>query len=228
MIDFRGVSRFYDGFRALHDVSLKVGEGEIAVLVGPNGAGKSTMLRIAAGLLEPSSGEVRLGGGEGRSPAESRGIAGYLPENAACYDELTAQENLRYFCSLRGLGGSKLEKRVEELLRTVGLAGETKLVSDFSKGMRQRLGIAVSLAGRPAVVLWDEPSSGLDPSGRLLLRDIIAALKKEGASILVSSHDLRESALLADRVCLVFKGEIRFLGKADGPELEGLYREVVG
>ena len=228
MIDFREVSRYYDGFRALHGASLRVGEGEIAVLVGPNGAGKTTMLKIAAGLLEPSSGEVRLGAGEGLSPARSRCLVGYLPENAACYDELTAQENLRYFCSLRALGGSKLEKRVGELLQTVGLAGETKLVRDFSKGMRQRLGIAVSLAGRPKVVLWDEPSSGLDPSGRLLLRDIIDSLKKEGASILVSSHDLRESALLADRVCLVYKGEIRFQGKADGPELEKLYKEVVG
>jgi ABC-2 type transport system ATP-binding protein len=228
VIEFRGVSRFYDGFRALHDASLRVGEGEITVLVGPNGAGKSTMLKIAAGILEPSGGTVRLGGGGGRPPARSHGEIGYLPENAACYEELSARENLRYFCALRGLRGKKLETRVGELLDTVGLAGETKLVRDFSKGMRQRLGIAVSLAGKPGVVLWDEPSSGLDPSGRLLLRDIIAALKKEGASILVSSHDLRESALLADRVCLVYKGEIRFQGKADGPELEKLYKEVVG
>lgn len=228
MIDFRGVSRYYGGFRALHDVSLRVGEGEIAVLVGPNGAGKSTMLRIATGLLEPSSGVVRLGNGHGLPPARARRIVGYLPENAACYDELTAPENLRYFCSLRGLRGKKLDERVGDLLGTVDLAGEEKLVRDFSKGMRQRLGIAVSLAGRPKVVLWDEPSSGLDPSGRLLLRDIIASLKKEGASILVSSHDLRESALLADRVCLVHKGEIEFNGKADGPGLEKLYTEVVG
>jgi len=228
VIEFCSVSKSYDGFRALHEVSVKVAEGEIAVLVGPNGAGKSTMLKIAAGLLEPSSGDVRLGDGDGLAPARARRLVGYLPENAACYDELSARENLRYFCSLRGLGGKKLEERVESLLRTVDLAGEEKLVRDFSKGMRQRLGIAVSLAGRPKVVLWDEPSSGLDPSGRLLLRDIIASLKKEGASILVSSHDLRESALLADRVCLVFKGELRFQGKADGPELEKIYSEVVG
>jgi len=228
VIDFRSVSRYYDGFRALNDVSVRVGEGEIAVLVGPNGAGKSTMLKIAAGLLEPSSGEVGLGDGGDLHPVEARRVVGYLPENAACYDELTARENLRYFCSLRGLRGKKLDERVESLLRTVDLAGEGKLVRDFSKGMRQRLGIAVSLAGKPRVVLWDEPSSGLDPSGRLLLRDIIGSLKKEGASLLVSSHDLRESALLADRICLVFRGEIKFQGKADGPELEKLYSEVVG
>jgi len=227
VIDFRNVSKSYDGFRALRDVSVRVGEGEIAVLVGPNGAGKSTMLKIAAGLLEPSSGEVRLGDGEGLAPGQARRAVGYLPENAACYDELTARENLRYFCSLRGLRGKKLDERVESLLGTVDLAGEKKLVRDFSKGMRQRLGIAVSLAGRPTVVLWDEPSSGLDPSGRLLLRDIIASLKKEGASILISSHDLRESALLADRVFLVFKGQIKFQGKSDGPELEKLYSEAV-
>lgn len=228
MIDFRGVSRYYDGFRALHDVSLSVGEGEIAVLVGPNGAGKSTMLKIAAGLLEPSSGEVRLGDGKELAPFQARRIVGYLPENAACYEELTARENLRYFCSLRGIRGKKLDQRVESLLKTVELAEQKKLVRDFSKGMRQRLGIAVSLVGKPKVVLWDEPSSGLDPSGRLLLRDIIASLRKEGASLLVSSHDLRESALLADRVCLVHKGQIKFNGKADGPELERLYSEVVG
>ena len=228
MIDFRNVSKYYDGFQALNDVSFKVGEGEIAVLVGPNGAGKSTMLRIAAGLLGQSSGEVRLGNKKALSPARARSVVGYLPENAACYDELSARENLRYFGALRGLGGKKLDERVESLLKTVDLAGEMKLVRDFSKGMRQRLGIAVSLAGKPKVVLWDEPSSGLDPSGRLLLRDIIGSLKMEGASMLVSSHDLRESALLADRVCLVYKGKIRFNGKADGPELEKLYSEVVG
>jgi ABC-2 type transport system ATP-binding protein len=228
VIDFRGVSRYYDGFRALHDVSLSVGEGEIAVLVGPNGAGKSTMLKIAAGLLEPSSGEVRLGDGKELAPFQARRIVGYLPENAACYEELTARENLRYFCSLRCLRGKELDQRVESLLKTVELAEQKKLVRDFSKGMRQRLGIAVSLVGKPKVVLWDEPSSGLDPSGRLLLRDIIASLKKDGASLLVSSHDLRESALLADRVCLVHKGQIKFNGKADGPELERLYSEVVG
>ncbi|MBM4249802.1 MAG: ABC transporter ATP-binding protein [Euryarchaeota archaeon] len=228
MIEFCNVTKYYDGFRALDDVSLRVGEGEIAVLVGPNGAGKSTMLRIAAGLLEPSSGTVRLGEGDGLPAERARRSVGYLPENAACYDELTARENLGYFCSLRGLRGRKLDERVEGLLRMVELAKETKLVRDFSKGMRQRLGIAVSLAGRPRVVLWDEPSSGLDPSGRLLLRDIIASLKKEGAAILVSSHDLRESALLADRVCLVHRGELRFQGRSDGPELEKLYSEVVG
>lgn len=227
MIEFRAVSKLYGGFRALHDVSLKVDEGEVVVLVGPNGAGKSTMLKIAAGVLEPSSGAVALGSGGELSPSGARRIVGYLPENAACYDELTARENLRYFCALRGLSGKNLGARVKRLLRTVGLDKEEKLVRDFSKGMKQRLGIAISLAGRPRAVLWDEPSSGLDPSGRLLLRDLIGSLKAEGASLLISSHDLRESALLADRVCLIFRGELKFQGKADGPALEELYSEVV-
>lgn len=224
-MDFRSVSKYYGGFRALHEVSLKVEDGKVVVLVGPNGAGKSTLLKIAAGLLLPSSGEVELGDGMG--PLQARRIVGYLPENAALYEELTAEENLRYFCALRGLSGKKLASRTGKLLGTVGLAGESKLVRQFSKGMRQRLGIAVSLAGSPKVLLWDEPSSGLDPSGRLLLRDLISSLKKEGASILISSHDLRESALLADEVCMINKGEIKFMGQADGPRLEELYREMV-
>jgi ABC-2 type transport system ATP-binding protein len=225
LIEFKRVSKHYDGCRALHDVSFKVGDGMVVVLVGPNGAGKSTLLKIAAGLLEPTSGTVEMG--EGLHPLEARTIVGYLPENAALYDELTAPENLGYFCALRGLEGRKAASRTEKLLEKVKLAGEKKLVRDFSKGMRQRLGIAVSLAGRPGVLLWDEPSSGLDPSGRLLLRDIIGGLKKRGASILISSHDLRESALLADEVCLIFQGEVRFMGKADGPQLEKIYKEVV-
>jgi ABC-type multidrug transport system ATPase subunit len=224
-MNVQGVSKSYDGFRALREVSLKVDDGMAVVLVGPNGAGKSTLLKIAAGLLLPSSGSVVMGDGLG--PLQARGIVGYLPENAALYEELTAGENMSYFCALRGLEGKKLASRTERLLKKVELAGETKLVRHFSKGMRQRLAIAVSLAGNPRILLWDEPSSGLDPSGRLLLRDIIGGLKKEGASILISSHDLRESALLADEVCLMFRGEVKFLGRADGPELERIYREVV-
>jgi len=225
LIEFRGVSKDYDGCHALSHVGFKVPDGKVVVLVGPNGAGKSTLLKIAAGLLEPSSGTVEMDGG--RCPLEARSIVGYLPENAALYDELTAAENMAYFCALRGLEGKKAASRTRELLEKVKLAGEMKLLRNFSKGMRQRLGIAVSLVGRPRVLLWDEPSSGLDPSGRLLLRDIITELKEKGASVLISSHDLRESALLADEVCLIFKGEVKFLGRADGPELEKIYKEVV-
>ena len=225
MIEFRGVSKDYDGCHALRDVSFEVGTGKVVVLVGPNGAGKSTLLKIAAGLLEPTSGTVEMG--EGLHPLEARAMVGYLPENAALYDELSAPENLGYFCALRGLEGRKAASRTEKLLKKVRLAGEGKLVRDFSKGMKQRLGIAVSLAGHPSILLWDEPSSGLDPSGRLLLREIIGGLKKQGASILISSHDLRESALLADDVCLIFQGEVKFLGRADGPQLEKIYKEVV-
>jgi len=225
MMRFQAVSKYYDGFRALHDVSLDIGDGKVVVLVGPNGAGKSTLLKIAAGLLLPSSGTVTMG--DGLAPLQARKMVGYLPENAALYEELTARENLSYFCALRGLAGKKLESRTAMLLRTVDLAGETKLVRQFSKGMRQRLGIAVSLAGKPGILLWDEPSSGLDPSGRLLLRELIGKLKKACASILISSHDLRETALLADEACLMFRGEVKFLGKADGPRLEELYKEMV-
>jgi ABC-2 type transport system ATP-binding protein len=196
--------------------------------VGPNGAGKSTLLKIAAGLLAPSNGLVALCDRDMTTcTLETKKDVGYLPENAACYEDLTARENMLYFCALRGLEGEKARKRTEKLLKIVDLAREKKVVRQFSKGMRQRLGIAVSLIGRPKAVLWDEPSSGLDPSGRLLLRDIITSLKKDGASVLISSHDLRESALLADRVCLLYNGRIRFLGKADGPELECKYRDVV-
>ena len=225
MIEFRGVTKDYDSCHALRGVSFNVADGSVVVLVGPNGAGKSTLLKIAAGLLEQTSGTVKMG--SGLHPLEARGIVGYLPENAALYDELTASENLAYFCALRGLEGKKAASRTRHLLEKVKLAGEKKLVRDFSKGMRQRLGIAVSLVGHPRVLLWDEPSSGLDPSGRLLLREIISGLKKQGASILISSHDLRESALLADEVCLIYQGEVKFLGKADGPQLEKIYTEMV-
>jgi len=228
MMEFDGVGKRYEGFRALHDFSLHVGDGEVVVLVGPNGAGKSTLLKIAAGLLAPSKGKVAICDRDMTTcTLETKKDVGYLPENAACYEDLTARENLLYFCALRGLSGEKARKRTEKLLKMVELAHEKKVVRQFSKGMTQRLGIAVSLIGKPKAVLWDEPSSGLDPSGRLLLRDIIQSLKNDGASVLISSHDLRESALLADKVCLIYKGKIRFLGKADGPELEKKYREVV-
>ncbi|MGQ9582972.1 MAG: ABC transporter ATP-binding protein [Thermoplasmatota archaeon] len=226
MMEFERVTKDYDGFIALKEVTLKVGSGEVIALVGPNGAGKSTLLRIAAGFLEPTSGDVRMGEAALR-PEDARTLVGYLPESATCYEELTARENMEYFSTLRGLSGDERGERVRELLELVGLGGERKLVRQFSKGMRQRLCIAISLIARPELVLWDEPSSGLDPFGRMLLRSIIESLKGRGASVLISSHDLRESALLADRVCLIHRGSVRFLGGTNGPSLEKLYSEVV-
>jgi ABC-2 type transport system ATP-binding protein len=221
MLEAKGLSKTYKvGFwgrklRALEDLTLTVEKGEIFALVGPNGAGKSTAIKIFLGIVRPTTGTGSIDGHPIGSVA-SRARLGFLPENPALYEFLTAREYLQMVGSLIKLDRSTLRRRAETLLEQVGLGHAGDLgIRKFSKGMVQRLGLAQALMGDPAVVILDEPMSGLDPIGRKDVRDLIFRLRDEGRTVFFSTHILPDVEMICDRVALLSKGRLTDIGRLE-------------
>jgi ABC-2 type transport system ATP-binding protein len=228
MIEDEGLCRRYGKALALNDFCLSAGPGQIVGLVGPNGSGKSTAIKVLATLIRPSAGKASICGADViREPLKARLDLGYVSERVAVWDELNAYENLHCWGRMRGLPQKGLDSRIESLLKELALEGERKLVSKYSKGMRQRVAIGMALLHSPSVILLDEPTTGLDPDGRLLLRDIILRLAKEGKTVLLSTHDLSEAAKVCSRVLFLKKGETRGSGDPAKEDMEARYRELI-
>jgi len=201
--------------QALSDLTLGVDRGEIFGLVGPNGAGKSTTIKLLLGLIRPSHGSGSIDGHPIGSVA-SRTRLGYLPENPVLYDFLRPLEFLRLCGRLHRIDSETIKKRSEALLEVVGLSHAVDMnIRKFSKGMVQRLGLAQSLLGDPAIVILDEPMSGLDPIGRKDVRDLIFRLRDEGRTIFFSTHILPDVEMICDRVALLSKGRLTDVGRLD-------------
>jgi len=198
--------------RALDGVSLELWPGEIFGLIGPNGAGKTTLIKTVLGLLGPDRGEVRVCGEPGGSVA-ARSRLGYMPELAYYYEFLRAGEFLRLCGRLCGMRARALEPRITELIERLGLAGHRrKLIKHYSKGMRQKLGLAQAMLHEPELLLLDEPTSGLDPLARRDVRRLILALRDEGCTVLFSSHELSEVETVCDRVAMINGGRMIISG----------------
>jgi ABC-2 type transport system ATP-binding protein len=197
---------------ALKPFQLAVEEGEIFGYLGPNGAGKTTTLKLLMGLIFPSGGSARLFGRDWREP-ETKVQIGFLPEQPYFYDYLTPTELLEYYGRLSGMEWGDLDRRVPEVLDRVGMtkAARTQL-RKFSKGMLQRIGIAQAIVHDPKLVILDEPMSGLDPMGRLEVRDLIQSLKDEGKTVFFSTHILSDAETLCDRVAVLNEGDLRAVG----------------
>jgi len=192
----------------LRGVDLSLEEGEAYGFLGHNGAGKSTTMKVILGLVRPDSGHVRLFGG-GAGDAKNRSRVGYLSEEIGLYPYMNADENLRLVGELFRMRGSKMRARIDELLAAVGLdATRAVKVKHYSKGMRQRLGIAAALMNNPDLLLLDEPYSGLDPVGRKDLRGLLLTLKGEGKTIMLSSHIVPDVEAVCDRVGILSGGRI--------------------
>ncbi len=196
------LTKTYQGVKALDAVSLEVGRGERVALLGHNGAGKSTMMKILLGLIPYDSGEVQVTGAAPGSAAARKRVA-YLPENAAFHPALTGREMLAFYLRLRGEPVSA----AAGLLDRVGLGSAAgRRIGTYSKGMRQRVGLAQALIGRPELLVLDEPTSGLDPVSRRDFYTILDGLAADGASILLSSHALTEVEARTDRILILSKG----------------------
>jgi ABC-2 type transport system ATP-binding protein len=192
--------------RALEEVTLSVETGEIFGLLGPNGAGKTTTLKVLLGLVRPSSGRAELLGRPIGDVAAKRRL-GYLPESPYFYDYLTGRELVVFMARLFGLSRREARRRADALLERVGLSRAAGLpLRRYSKGMLQRVGIAQALVNDPDLVILDEPLSGLDPLGRKDLRELIADLRREGKTVVFSSHILSDVELLADHVAVLVGG----------------------
>lgn len=195
---------------SLKDCSLTVYQGETFGLLGPNGAGKTTLLKTLLGIIRPTSGKGVLLG----KPIGDRSVkqqVGYLPENAYLYDYLTAWEFLEFTAGLFKIPAAKQKKKIVELLDLVGLAKTTarkKKIKQYSKGMRQRVGMAQALINDPDIVFLDEPMSGLDPMGRYRMREIVLSLKRQGKTIFFNSHILADVEQICDRIALLALGEL--------------------
>jgi ABC-2 type transport system ATP-binding protein len=198
--------------KSLEDLSLQVQTGEVFGFLGPNGAGKSTTIKLLMRLIFPTSGTARILGKSIENVSMHRDV-GYLPEQPYFYDYLTAAELLDYFARFHDLTAADRSERVQRLLKKVGLETAKKIqLRKYSKGMLQRAALAQAILHDPQVVVLDEPMSGLDPVGRREVRDIILELKKEGRTILFSTHILSDAEMLCDRVGVIVGGKLRGVG----------------
>src|SRR5215470_14585528 len=198
--------------KSLDDLTMQVEAGEIFGFLGPNGAGKSTTIKLLMRLIFPTTGTARILGKPIGDVSMHRDI-GYLPEQPYFYDYLTATELLDYFARFHNLTVSDRRERVQRLLKKVGLETAKKIqLRKYSKGMLQRVGLAQAILHDPQVVVLDEPMSGLDPLGRREVRDMILELKKQGRTVLFSTHILSDAEMLCDRVGVIVGGKLRGVG----------------
>jgi len=225
VIEARGLTKRYGEARAVDGISFSVARGEIFGLLGPNGAGKTTTILMMLGLSDVSDGEVRvLGLDPAREPLKVKARIGYLPDAVGFYDNMTARENLAYTARLMGIARAERDARIADALARVRLSDVAdKRVATFSRGMRQRLGLAEILMKRAEIAILDEPTSGLDPQATEELLDMIRGLKAAGVTVLLSSHLLDRVQKVCDRVALFQNGKIALIGTV--PELA---REVLG
>jgi len=193
---------------AVRNISFEVRPGEVYGLLGPNGSGKSTTLKILLGLVTPNQGRAMIFGQDSRD-YHSRRDVGFLPENPYFYKFLTAAETLRFYGKVCGMGGTILNKRIDELIHLVGLEeARDRRIGGFSKGMLQRIGLAQALIQDPHLVVLDEPTAGVDPAGSHQIRDLILDLKKRGKTVLLTSHLLEQVQEICDRVGIMARGEM--------------------
>lgn len=223
ILETRGLKKYYGKQLAVNNVSLQIPRESIYGLLGPNGAGKSTTLKMLTGLINPSEGEIIVFD----EPWQRKhlGRIGSLIESPALYGNLTAIENLLVHTKLMGLS----KENIYEVLETVGLKNTgKKLASQFSMGMKQRLGIAIALLGNPELLILDEPTNGLDPIGIQELRELIRSFPERGITVILSSHILTEISQIVDHVGIISDGELRYQDEISHAEdLEELFMKVI-
>jgi ABC-2 type transport system ATP-binding protein len=225
VVETADLTKTYDGFTAVDKLNLSIEEGEIFGFLGPNGAGKTTTILMLLGLTEPSSGTAKVCGyNPTREPLKVKRIVGYLPEKVGFYEDLSARQNLRYTAELNNLPRKETEERITNLLATVGLSeGADGEVAKFSRGMKQRLGIADILVKEPKLAFLDEPTVGIDPEGIDDVLNLMVRIAKKGITIIFCSHQLSQVQKICTRVGILAKGHL----VAEGP-LDHLGRQTLG
>src|SRR3974377_80306 len=218
VIETRNLTKVYRDFwgrkkvQALKALDLEVRKGEIFGLLGPNGSGKTTTIKLLLGLLFPTSGEAFVFGQQAVDVRKNERI-GYLPEESYLYRFLNAEETLDFYGRLFQLDPQVRRKRAEELTETVGIKNDKKrILREYSKGMRQRIGLAQALINDPELVILDEPTSGLDPLGTRWMKDLIVGRRNQGKTIIMCSHRLEDVQDICDRVAILSEGELQKLG----------------
>jgi ABC-2 type transport system ATP-binding protein len=220
---------------ALNGLDLEVNAGEIFGFLGPNGAGKTTTINVLLGFVTPKSGAAYLFGIDVRQPIARQRI-GYLPEMTYYYKFLTVEELLHFYAKIFGLPRIEADRRIDRLLKLVELESvRRRPIKTYSKGMQQRVGLAQALINDPDLLILDEPTTGLDPLGRMKVREVINRLKNEGKTVFFSSHELGEVETICDRVAIISEGELKALGRVSDlvaqhrqTNLEKAFLDIIG
>jgi ABC-2 type transport system ATP-binding protein len=213
-IELENVCKSFGAVRAVDGLSVRVPQGAVYGFLGPNGAGKTTTLRMIMDIIRPDSGAIRLFGAPASSPARER--IGYMPEERGLYRKMTASAVLDYFGALKGMAGAGLKQRTAEWLERMNLAEQAnKKVEELSRGMQQKLQFAVTVVNDPELVILDEPFSGLDPVNQDMLREIITGMRREGRTVLFSTHVMHEAERLCDFIVLINQGRVVVDGTLD-------------
>lgn len=217
VIETRQLTKAYGNLVVVDKLNLRIGEGEIFGFLGPNGAGKTTTILMLLGLTEPTSGDAHVCGySPTREPLKVKRIVGYLPEKVGFYEDLTARQNLEYTAHLNGIPWDQIQKKINESLHMVGLSDVVnKEVGKFSHGMKQRLGIADVMIKDPRVIIFDEPTSGIDPKGTDEILSLISSMAERKITAIISSHQLHHVQKICTRVGIIAKGRLVVEGSID-------------
>jgi ABC-2 type transport system ATP-binding protein len=222
------LTKKYDEKVVVNNLNLGIGEGEAFGFLGPNGAGKTTTIKMLMGLIQPTSGTGKVCGFDiVHQVLEVRRSCGVLPDPAGFYDNLTARRNLKFYGELYGLRGKDLDDKVVSTLKRVGLESAMDMkIGKYSKGMRQRFGLAQTIVHDPKVLIFDEPTAGIDPQGAEDYRNLVKELKSQGKTVFMTSHILPEVEAVCDRIGIIVNGEIKICGNVD--ELVNQYTKRQG
>lgn len=243
MIECRGLSKTFGNLRAVDDLNLTIGEGELFGFLGPNGAGKTTSIKMMTGLLRPGAGTAIIGGHDIQvEPLKAKAQFGYIPDNPFLYEKLTGREFVNFMADLYSVTTQERGRKIDDLLRLFELhekGGE--LIQGYSRGMRQKIALAGALIHQPKVIFLDEPTVGLDPRSARLMKDILRRLCDEGTTVFVSTHILEIAERMCDRFAIINKGRIVATGTmaelrtqavagSEGQErsLEDIFLELTG
>ena len=213
MIEVAGLTKQYDNFTAVDNLSFSVNKGEIFGIVGPNGAGKTTTLKMLSGLIRQNKGTIRIKGIDlEKEPVKIKSFLGFLPEDSPMYEAMRVEEYLMFFAELYGIDKKNANQRINTLLSDLSLEADGKKIGDLSKGMKRKVAIARSLINDPEVLIYDEPASGLDPMTSKYITDYIYSLKHTGKTIIFSAHNLYHVETLCDRILIMKSAKAITLG----------------
>ncbi|MFX0032104.1 MAG: ABC transporter ATP-binding protein [Candidatus Hodarchaeota archaeon] len=224
IIETENLTKFFNERIAVDNLNLRIHQGELLSLLGPNGAGKSTTIKMLTTILKPNNGTARINGYDiQKDKKEIRKLISIAPQELVLYEDLSGKENLLFFGKMHNIPKDKLKYESENILSTLGLAKRNDKVKNFSGGMKRRLNFGVCAIMDTQILFLDEPTAGLDPQSRIIIWDIIKNMKKEGKTIILTTHDMFEAEILSDRVLIIDNGKI--IAEGSPNELKDKYSE---